>query len=75
MGEIPNIARGVARTKLGPVMKGNQEKKALTLGGFIMAAHDVLGKQARGIVWLAVNAHLVQFQGRQRFLFSKCSLN
>ena len=56
-------------------MKGNQEKKALTLGELIMAAHDVLGKQARGIVWLAVNAQLVQFQGRQRFLFSKRSLN
>ena len=56
-------------------MKGNQEKKALTLGEFIMAAHDVLGKQARGIVWLAVNAQLVKFQGRQRFLFSKRSLH
>jgi len=56
-------------------MKGNQEKKALTFGGFIMAAHDVLGKQARGIVWLTVNAHLVKFQGRQRFMFSKRSLN
>ena len=56
-------------------MKGNQAKKALTLGEFIMAAHDVLGKQARGIVWLAVNAHLVKFQGRQRFVFSKRSLN
>ena len=57
-------------------MKVNLEKKALTFGGFIMAAYDVWGKRrAKGIVWLAVNAHLVKFQGRQRFVFSKRSLD
>lgn len=53
-------------------MKTNQNEKALTFGEFIMAAHDAWGKRrARGIVCLAVNARLVEFQGKQRFVFSK----
>jgi hypothetical protein len=57
-------------------MKANQEKKALTFGGFITAAHDAWGKRrARGLVRLAVNARLVRFQGPQRVVFSKRSLN
>jgi hypothetical protein len=52
-------------------MRTNQEKKALTFGEFIMAAYDAWGKRrASGIVRLAVNAHLIEFQGRQRFEFS-----
>jgi len=57
-------------------MKTNCRKKPLTFGGFITAVHDAWGKrQARGIVWLAVNAGLVEFRGRKRFVFSKRSLN
>jgi hypothetical protein len=42
-------------------MKANQAKKALTFGEFIMAAYDAWGKQrARGVVWLAMSAHLVR---------------
>ena len=53
-------------------MKTNQKEKALTFGEFIMAAHDAWGKRrARGIVCLAVNAHLVEFQGQRRFVFTK----
>ena len=52
-------------------MRTNQAKKALTFGEFIMAAYDAWGKRrARGIVRLAVNAHLIEFQGPQRFEFS-----
>ena len=55
-------------------MKANQAKKALTFGEFIMAVYDARGKRrARGIVWLAVNAHLVEFRGQQRFVVSKWS--
>jgi hypothetical protein len=51
-------------------VKAKREKKALTFGGFITAAHDAWGKQpAREIVRLAVNARLVRFQGPQRFVF------
>jgi hypothetical protein len=57
-------------------MKTNYRKKPLTFGGFITAAHDVWGKRrAKGIVWLAVNAHWVKFLGPERFEFSKRSLN
>jgi len=57
-------------------MKTNCRKKTLTFGGFITAVHDAWGqRRARGIVWLAVNARLVKFQGPQRFMFSKRSLN
>ena len=55
-------------------MKANQEKEALTFGEFIIAAYDAWGKRrARGIVRLAVNARLIEFQGPQRFEFSKRS--
>jgi len=52
-------------------MRTNQAKKALTFGEFVMAAYDAWGKRrASGIVRLAVNARLIEFQGRQRFEFS-----
>jgi hypothetical protein len=57
-------------------MKTICRKKSLTFGAFITAAHDAWGKRrAKGMVWLAVNARLVEFQGPQRFEFSKRSLN
>ena len=44
----------------------------MTLGDFIAAAYRAWGKRrAKGFVWLAVNAHLVEFRGRQRFLISE----
>jgi len=53
-------------------MKTNQEKKPLTFGEFIMAAYDALGNpQAKGVVCLAVNAHLIEFRGQNRFLMSQ----
>jgi hypothetical protein len=55
-------------------MKANQEKRALTFGEFISNAYDAWGKRrARGMVWLAVNARLIEFQGPRRFEFSKRS--
>ena len=57
-------------------MKMNQAKKEMTFGEFITVVYDAWGQQrARGIVWLAVNARLVKFQGQERFVFSKRSLN
>jgi hypothetical protein len=50
-------------------MKTNCRKRRLTFGEFIMAVYDVWGKRrARGIVWLAVNAHLIEFRGQRRFV-------
>jgi len=55
-------------------MKANHEKKTLTFGEFIMAAYAACGKRrARGIVWLAVNAGLVEFRGQRRLVISERS--
>jgi hypothetical protein len=57
-------------------MKVNQAKKETTLGEFIAVVYDAWGQQrARGIVWFAVNAHLVRFLGTERVVFSKRRLN
>jgi hypothetical protein len=50
-------------------MKTNCRKGPLTFGEFIMAVYDACGRQkARGIVRLAVNARLLEFRGRDRFV-------
>jgi hypothetical protein len=55
-------------------MKANHDRKVLTFGELIMAVYDALGKRrAKGIVWLAVNAHLVEFRGQERFVISEPS--
>ena len=47
----------------------NGEEKAVTFGDFIAAAYRAWGtRRAKGLVWLAVNAHLVVFRGRQRLV-------
>jgi len=52
-------------------MKTNHKKKRLTFGDFITVVYDLCGqRQARGIVRHAVNAHLVVFRGRHRYLVS-----
>ncbi len=44
----------------------------MTFGDFIAAAYRAWGRRrAKGLVWLAVNARLVEFRGRQRILISK----
>jgi hypothetical protein len=46
--------------------------KPLTFGDFVEAAYKACGKRkATGIVRLAVNARLVEFQGGQLFEFSE----
>ena len=50
-------------------MKNNSNKKALTFGEFAARIYTAWGKRkALGIVRLAVNARLVEFRGRERFL-------
>ena len=54
----------------------NQKKKplafgALTFGDLIAVVYAAYGKQkAKRIVRLAVNAHLVEFRGHDRFVIS-----
>ena len=49
-------------------MKADHRKKALTFGGLIVAVYDVCGnRRARGMVWLAVNARVIEFRGLRRF--------
>jgi hypothetical protein len=52
-------------------MKAHHKKRALTFGDFIAAVYDACGqRRARAIVRLVVNAHMVAFRGRQRFVIS-----
>ena len=47
-------------------------KKALTFGDLIATVYCACGKRrARGILRLCLNAHLVVFQGRDRYVLSK----
>ncbi len=70
MGQTPHSAHPVSRPIL-QAMKTNYRKKALTLGEFIASVYDAHDKyRARGIVRLAIKAHLVEFCGRQRFAIS-----
>ena len=49
----------------------NYKKKPLKFGEFITSVYDAYGKQkAKRIVRLAVNAHLVEFRGHDRFVIS-----
>jgi hypothetical protein len=48
--------------------KHTHQKKALTFGELIAAVYSVCGKrQARNLVQLAVNAHVVAFRGHRHF--------
>jgi hypothetical protein len=48
------------------------KKKGLTFGDFIAAAYRAWGRRrAKGLVRLAVNAGLVEFRGKRRFLISE----
>jgi hypothetical protein len=48
-------------------VKTNDKKRAVTFGDFIAAAYRAWGRRrAKGLVWLAVNARLVEFRGPQR---------
>jgi hypothetical protein len=52
-------------------MKTNHKKKALTLGNLIRAVYRVCGnRRARGIIRLAMDAHVVVFREQHRaFVF------
>jgi hypothetical protein len=53
-------------------MRTNGEKRALRFGDFIAAAYRVWGRRmANELVRVAVNSHLVEFRGRQRFVISE----
>jgi hypothetical protein len=52
-------------------MKINRKQKTLTLGEFIASVYDTHDKyKARGIVRLALKAHLVEFCGLRPFVIS-----
>ena len=61
----PNSVRGAEMRS----MKNNSKKKALTFGEFVAGIYTTWGKRkSLGIVRLAVNARLVEFRGRERFV-------
>ena len=53
-------------------MRNNSRKRALTFGEFVAAIYAAWGKRmGPGVVRLAVNARLVEFRGRKRFMISE----
>ena len=53
-------------------VKYNDTKRAMRLGDFIAGAYRAWGaRRAKGLVWLAVNARLVEFRGPQRLGISE----
>ena len=51
--------------------KTNDRWGAMTFGEFIAGAYHAWGaRRAKGLVWLAVNARLVEFQGPQLIVIS-----
>jgi hypothetical protein len=52
--------------------KAKDKKQGLMLGDFIVAAYRTWGKRrANGFVRLFVNARLVVFRGRRRFMIAE----
>ena len=52
-------------------MKTRTTKKALTFGELVASFYRAYGhRRAKGILQLAVKAHLVVFRGRSRFILS-----
>jgi hypothetical protein len=52
--------------------KTDGKKRPLVFGDFIVAAYGAFGTRgAKGLVRLAVNEHLVRFQGRRRFVIAE----
>jgi hypothetical protein len=52
-------------------VKTNDAKRAMTFGDFIDGAYRAWGtRRAKGLVCLAVNARLVEFQGPLRLVIS-----
>jgi hypothetical protein len=50
-------------------MNTKGKKNKLTFGDFITAAYRAWGaRRAKGFVRLALESHLVEFRGRQRFV-------
>jgi hypothetical protein len=50
-------------------MKTNLKKRAPTFSDLIVAVYDACGqRRAKGILRLAVNAHVVVFRGQRRFV-------
>jgi hypothetical protein len=48
-------------------MKANHRRKALTFGNLIETVYDACGnRRARGIIRLAIDAHVVVFRKQQR---------
>jgi len=53
-------------------MKTNGKKRALAFGDLIAATYRAWGaRRAKGLMRLAVNAHLLVFRGRQRLVIQE----
>jgi hypothetical protein len=52
-------------------MKARPKKRPLTFGDFVAGVYRTWGKRkAKGIVQLAIKAHVIEFRGTERFVIS-----
>ncbi|MCL4180117.1 MAG: hypothetical protein KJ072_20510 [Verrucomicrobia bacterium] len=52
-------------------MKNSHPKKGLTFGEYVASVYETCGKRRAGAkIQLAIDAHLVEFLGRRRFVVS-----
>jgi len=52
-------------------MKARSRRKPLTFGDFVAGVYQTWGKRrAKGIVRLAVELHVIEFRGTERFVIS-----
>jgi|HubBroStandDraft_1064217.scaffolds.fasta_scaffold241208_2 hypothetical protein len=53
------------------LMKTQPRKKPLTFGEFVAGAYRAWGERcAKGYIQLAIKAHVIEFRGQKRFVFS-----
>jgi hypothetical protein len=58
-------------TSLDVPVETHPRKKRLTFGDFVAAAYRLWGeRRAKGFIQLALKAHVIEFRGQQRFVFS-----
>jgi len=52
-------------------LEAHPRKKSLTFGDFVAGVYHTWGKRrAKGIIDLAINVHVIEFRGAERFVIS-----
>src|ERR1700733_14347783 len=67
----PHRQMGAAQEKRTCQTKARSRKRPLTFGDFVAGVYSTWGKRkAKGIIDLAIKAHVIEFRGTERFVIS-----